>query len=251
LIPQFPTIIISDLFALVYLLKDTSSDILSLTIGVILINKQEYLRLLKQHMNSLDTDTSLQIMTQVLRTFDEKSAKGMSEREIIEQLGNPVKLISNFQSDIPIPDIPSGSEAGTEIIDEKIPLTEEESDISSIKNEFPAAFITKESQGSRSNTSTILRFLLGLMIGLPVLLVFGMVVIAGIIIAAVAFLQGLIMTFDLPYQIWQFPFTVREDFSLLVGIGLIMVGSGLVTLFLSALIGVYHGFKNLFKGNFR
>ena len=218
---------------------------------MILINKQEYLRLLKQYMNSLDTDTSLQIMTQVMRTFDEKSAKGLSEREIIEQLGNPAKLISNFKSDNPKADIPYENDAGTEIIEKKIPLTEEESDISSTKNEIPADFIIKENQGSRSNTSTILRFLLGLMIGLPVLLVLGMVVIAGIIIAAVAFLQGLIMTFDLPYQIWQFPFTIREDFSLLVGIGLIMVGSGLVTLFLSALAGVYHGFKNLFKGNFR
>jgi hypothetical protein len=101
------------------------------------------------------------------------------------------------------------------------------------------------------NTGAIVRFLLGLMIGLPILLVLFSIALAGIAVAVFAFLQGLIMTFDLPYQIWQFPFTIREDFSLLVGIGLIMVGSGLITLFISALIGIYHGFKNLLKGNFR
>jgi uncharacterized membrane protein len=217
------------------------------------MNKQEYLRLLKQQMNTLDTDTSLAIMTHVLHFFDEKSAKGFSEREIIEQLGHPGKLIRNYQPVVDNVDRPSQDEAAIEVIDEKIPLAEDDLKMASTINEISTDPVLSEDSKplGNSNTGAIVRFLLGLMIGLPVLLVLSAIVLAGFTVAAIAFLQGLIMTFDLPYRIWQFSFTIREDFSLLVGIGLIMVGSGFVTLFLSALIGIYHGFKNLFKGNFR
>lgn len=215
------------------------------------MNKQEYLRLLKQQVNHMDTDASLEIMTQILRIFDEKSAKGYSEREIIEQLGNPSKLINSYQTTpaiITTDDVSIENESGVETL----PLTEEheplDSTVSEASKDAPQGSDVKNV--SHSNTSAIVRFLLGLMIGLPTLLVLSAIVLAGISIAAVAFLQGLIMTFDLPYRIWQFPFTIREDFSLLVGIGLIMVGSGLVTLFLTAFVGIFHAFKNLFKGNF-
>jgi uncharacterized membrane protein len=191
-----------------------------------------------------------------LRVFEEKSASGLSDREIIEQLGNPSKIIKSYQKtpedaqQIPQPVI----EADVEIIDEKISVSEDESNVSTdITEEFKNIGENSSTENvthSNASTSTILRFLLGLLIGLPILLVFSAIIIAGISVAALAFLQGLIMTFDLPYRIWQFPFTIREDFSLLVGIGLIMVGSGLVTLFLSAFVGIFHGFKNLFKGNF-
>ena len=213
------------------------------------MNKQDYLRLIKQQMGDMDTDTSLAIMTQILRSFEEKAAKGYSEREIIEQLGNPSKLILSYQS--------SFSEIITPAINvheeyrvENTPLTEEE--VTDIPLEV-ASEVEQEvvQSGGTGNSGAIVRFLLGLMIGLPILLVLFSVALAGIAAAAFAFLQGLIMTFDLPYQIWQFPFNIREDFSLLVGIGLIMVGSGLLTLFISALVGIYHGLKNLLKGNFR
>lgn len=213
------------------------------------MNKQEYLRLIKQQLDQTDTDTSLAIMTQVLRTFDEKAAKGYSEREIIEQLGNPSKLILSYQkevSEIISPEIKVHEEPLTEVN----PLTEEVVDDEPITN---ASTVEQEmaQAGGTGNSGAIVRFLLGLMIGLPILLALFSIALAGIAAAAFAFLQGLIMTFDLPYQIWQFPFNIREDFSLLVGIGLILVGSGLITLFISALIGIYHGFKNLIKGNFR
>lgn len=213
------------------------------------MNKQEYLRLIKQQLGQTETDTSLAIMTQILRTFDEKAAKGYSEREIIEQLGNPSKLISNFQnssSEIIADEMKVNEETPVEVI-ESIPVEEAIADVpltSEVEQDIP------QSSGN-GNSGAIVRFLLGLMIGLPILLVLFSIALAGIAAAAFAFLQGLIMTFDLPYQIWQFPFNIREDFSLLVGIGLIMVGSGLITLFISALIGLYHGFKNLVKGNFR
>ena len=220
------------------------------------MNKQEYLRLLKQQMNSLDTDASLEIMTYVLRIFEEKSASGYSERDIIEQLGNPSKLIKSYQKtpEDALQTLQPAIETDAAISNEEIPPREAESVLNSDGSEVSSDIIVEVESGniskSNTNTSTILRFLLGLMIGLPILLVLSAIVIAGISVAAVAFLQGLIMTFDLPYRIWQFPFTIREDFSLLVGVGLIMVGSGLVTLFLSALVGIFHGFKNLFKGNF-
>lgn len=213
------------------------------------MNKQEYLRLIKQQLDPMDTDTSLAIMTQILRMFDEKAAKGYSEREIIEQLGNPSKLISNYQnssSEIIAPETKVNAEDKVEVI-ETIPVEEGIADVS-LASEVEQATVQS---GGTGNSGAIVRFLLGLMIGLPILLVLFSIALAGIAAAAFAFLQGLIMTFDLPYQIWQFPFNIREDFSLLVGIGLILVGSGLITLFISALIGIYHGFKNLIKGNFR
>lgn len=214
------------------------------------MNKQDYLRLIKQQLSQMDTDTSLDIMTQILRTFDEKAAKGYSEREIIEQLGNPSKLILSYQnstSEIIAPELKVHEEVGVEVI-ENTPAEEE--NIADVPLTSEVEQDTPQSSGT-GNSGAIVRFLLGLMIGVPILLVLFSIALAGIAAAAFAFLQGLIMTFDLPYQIWQFPFNIREDFSLLVGIGLILVGSGLITLFISALIGIYHGFKNLIKGNFR
>ncbi len=221
------------------------------------MNKQEYLRLIKQQMSQMDTDTSLEIMTQIIRTFDEKTAKGHSEREIIEQLGNPSKLISNYQR-TPSENISSKAlmkdEVSAEVIEEKITETDEE-EIASLpladEIVMDVPFESAQVTNNTGNSGSIVRFLLGLIIGLPILLALFSIALAGIAVATFAFLQGLIMTFDLPYQIWQFPFTIREDFSLLVGIGLIMVGSGLITLFFSALVGIYHGLINLIKGNFR
>lgn len=198
----------------------------------------------------MDTDTSLDIMTQILRTFDEKAAKGYSEREIIEQLGNPSKLILSYQNssaEIMAPKLKVHEEVRVEVT-ESVPAEEEGTVVVPLASEVEQDTVQS---GGTGNSGAIVRFLLGLMIGLPILLVLFSVALAGMAAAAFAFLQGLIMTFDLPYQIWQFPFNIREDFSLLVGIGLIMVGSGLITLFISALIGIYHGFKNLIKGNFR
>lgn len=220
------------------------------------MNKQEYLRLLKQQMNHLDQDTSLEIMTQVLKTFDQKAAKGFSEREIVEQLGNPGKLISTYQPSVKeelFEDATAETEGSIEDKIETEPLINEsdliDSPLVEVSADIPSQKV--DSTINNSDNSAIVRFLLGLLIGLPVLLVLFSIVLAGITAAAFTFIQGLIMTFDLPYRIWQFPFTIREDFSLLVGIGLIMVGSGLMTLFLSALNGVFHGFKHLIKGNFR
>jgi hypothetical protein len=220
------------------------------------MNKQEYLRLIKQQMSQMDTDASLQIMTQIIRTFEEETAKGYSEREIIEQLGNPSKLVSNYQytpSDNNSSKVLTEEEVNAEVIEEKTLMTDEE-EIANLPltDDIGMDVPHEPTQVSENtgNSGSIVRFLLGLMIGLPILLALFSIALAGIAVAAFAFLQGLIMTFDLPYQIWQFPFTIREDFSLLVGIGLIMVGSGLITLFISALVGIYHGLKNLIKGNF-
>jgi uncharacterized membrane protein len=220
------------------------------------MNKQDYLRLLKQQMSHLDEDTSLEIMAHVLSVFDRETAKGRTEREIIAGLGNPSKYVSTYQN----PPINTGDADDTSVSDDSFKDIPEETlpadDLSEIEPDNqtePTNDVTQpEKTTATSNTSSVfLRFLLGLMIGLPILLIMGTLVLAGISVAAFAFLQGLIMTFDLPYRIWQLPFSVREDFSLLVGVGLIMVASGLITLFISALIGIYHGFKNLFKGNFR
>jgi uncharacterized membrane protein len=213
------------------------------------MNKQEYLRLLKQQMNHLDQDKSLKIMTEVMHTFDQKAAKGYNEREIIEQLGNPSKLISSYQES---DEMPVNDDVMDDVFDKRDPLAKS---VSSADPQFSESEEAPQQVSNisidRSNTGAILRFLLGLMIGLPLLLVLFSIVLAGIAAAVFMFLQGLIMTFDLPYRIWQLPFSIREDFSLLVGIGLIMLGSGLASLFISALRGIFHGFKSLIKGNFR
>ncbi|PKM64526.1 MAG: hypothetical protein CVU96_02340 [Firmicutes bacterium HGW-Firmicutes-20] len=220
------------------------------------MNKQEYLRLLKQQMSHLDQDTSLDIMSQVLKIFDQKSATGSSEREIVEQLGNPAKLISTYRPSVKeefSDDIITENDGFVEKVDEIEPLADKSASevaplIEVLADTKP---LSTDSTISHSPNSVIVRFLLGLLIGFPILLVLFSVVLVGITGAGFTFIQGLIMTFDLPYRIWQFPFTIREDFSLLVGIGLIMVGSGLLTLFISALNGVFFGFKHLIKGNFR
>lgn len=213
------------------------------------MNKQEYLRLLKQQLNHLDQDKSLKIMTEVMHTFDQKAAQGYNEREIAEQLGNPSKLISSYEKS---DEVSVDDNVMDDVFDKKAPLMETVSsaDPQISESEETAQQVSNISI-NQSNTGTVLRFLLGLMIGLPILLVLFSIVLAGIGAAVFMFLQGLIMTFDLPYRIWQLPFSIREDFSLLVGIGLIMLGSGLASLFISAFKGIFHGFKNLIKGNFR
>ncbi|MDP2813215.1 MAG: DUF1700 domain-containing protein, partial [Erysipelotrichaceae bacterium] len=176
------------------------------------MNKQDYLRLIKQQLNQMDTDTSLDIMTQILRTFDEKAAKGYSEREIIEQLGNPSKLILSYQNssaEIMAPKLKVHEEVRVEVT-ESVPAEEEGTVVVPLASEVEQDTVQS---GGTGNSGAIVRFLLGLMIGLPILLVLFSVALAGMAAAAFAFLQGLIMTFDLPYQIWQFPFNIREDFS--------------------------------------
>ncbi|MDO9592044.1 MAG: DUF1700 domain-containing protein, partial [Erysipelotrichaceae bacterium] len=162
------------------------------------MNKQEYLRLLKQQMNHLDQDTSLEIMTQVLKTFDQKAAKGYSEREIVEQLGNPGKLISTIQPTVKeefLDEIIPENNGVVEKVDEIEPLTNEsdlvDSPLVEAKADEPSQ--KDDSTINSSGNSAIVRFLLGLLIGLPVLLVLFSIVLAGITAAAFSFIQGLIM----------------------------------------------------------
>lgn len=211
--------------------------------GVIQMNKQEYLRLLRQQSDPADPQALNEAEAYVQRFFDEKAAKGLSEREIIAQLGNPTKLLVNILNPQPkmvvVEDVKSEEVKESVITDETTVIE----DILEVKQSY--------SPTSGKSSGSLLRLILGLMIGLPMLLALTALVLSGITASSFAFLQGLIMTFDLPFRIWQFPFNIREDFSLLVGIGLIMVSSGMLTLFLSALIGLYHGYKGLFRGNFR
>jgi uncharacterized membrane protein len=211
--------------------------------GVIHMNKQEYLRLLRQQSNPADSQALNEAEAYVQRFFDEKAAKGLSEREIIALLGNPTKLLVSkpkLQPETDVVEDRNLEETTDEVMSDKTTVNE---DTSEVKQSY--------SSTSGKSSGSLLRLILGLMIGLPMLLVLTALVLSGITASSFAFLQGLIMTFDLPFRIWQFPFNIREDFALLVGIGLIMVSSGMLTLFLSSLVGLYHGYKGLIKGNFR
>ncbi len=203
------------------------------------MNKQEYLRLLRQQSDPADPQALNEAETYVQRFFDEKTAKGLSEREIIAQLGNPTKLLVNIPKSQPATGVVE-DKLSEEVISEQPTGVEETSE-----TKQPTHPTTGKSSGS------LLRLILGLMIGLPMLLALTALVLSGITATTFAFLQGLIMTFDLPFRIWRFSFNIREDFSLLIGIGLIMISSGMLTLFLSSLVGLYHGYKGLFRGNFR
>ncbi len=212
------------------------------------MNKQEYLRLLRHQSGLLDEQQLNDIESYVSQVFEEKAAKGYSDREIIAMLGNPSKLIfanQKFREDADLKQESDHAEAsGSDLPSETFQPAE------SVQPEFES-LVQPNVQNQGKNTNSVLRLLLGLLIGLPILLGLTILVIGGIAAAGFAFFQGLIMTFDLPFRIWQLPFSIREDFSLLVGIGLIMVSGGLLTLFLSSLIGLYYGYSGLIRGNFR